>query len=116
MGYADAQFVKMQRSRERETTFKWSHAMHLLRLLRVGIGIVRDRRFEVRVSPQERETLLAIKRGEIPWAQVSAMRQDLTRQFAEAAAGSSLPAEPDVAAAEAFLIQLRIDVAAAALI
>lgn len=114
LGYADAQFVKMQRSRERGTRFKWAHAMHLLRLLRVGIGVVRDGRFEVRVPLDERVGLLAIKRGEVAWEEVSAMREALTREFADAAASSPLPVEPDVTAAEAFLIQLRLDVAAAA--
>jgi hypothetical protein len=113
MGYAESQFDKMQRARDRGSPITWRHAMHLIRLLHVGIGLVGHGTLDVRVPAGRRATLLAIKQGEIEWEEIVRMRRQLTADFEDALAGTPLPEEPDVSAVESFLIDLRLAVAAA---
>ena len=50
---------------------RWKHAMHLLRLLLTGAATLRNASVPVRVEAH-RDRLLAVKRGELPWAEVDA--------------------------------------------
>ncbi len=106
--YADSQFQKMDRARGRHGSFRWGHAMHLIRLLRVAIALVRTGGLDVVVPEDDRGDLLAIKRGEWSWDEVCGLRDVLMREFADAASTSRLPDKPDVRAVEAFLLQLRV--------
>lgn len=108
MGYADSQFEKMARAYEQHGIVKWQHAMHLIRLLRVGIRLVRTGTLSVVVPADEREELLAIKRGERNWDEVSALRSALAEQFQQAAKHSVLPAEPKEEEVNQFLVDLRL--------
>ena len=56
---------------------------------------------------EHREQLLAIKRGELPWAEVNAWRLELHQEFDAAYAATALPEQPDSAAVDAFLIRAR---------
>lgn len=112
LGYADAQFLKMERSRALGGTIKWQHAMHLIRLLEAGIGLVRTATLDLRVADDRRETLRAIKRGEFDWTELVRHRSALVEEFADAFSTTSLPESPDTAAAERFLVDLRLAVAA----
>jgi predicted nucleotidyltransferase len=105
-GYADAQFAKLERSRARDGAVHWKHAMHLLRLLISGTGLLRDGALDVAVG-HHRERLLAVRRGELTWEDVLAWRAELEAGLERAAAATTLPSEPDRAAAEAFLIRAR---------
>ena len=107
LGYSDAQFKKMQRSRERGTRFKWQHAMHMIRLLQSGLRLIETGRFDVVVRAAERGDLLAIRAGEVAWESVDQLRRVLSQKFRDAVNTSPLPLEPDRAAAESFLIGLR---------
>jgi predicted nucleotidyltransferase len=98
-GYADAQFRRLDPAAP-----KWKQAMHMVRLLLSGLHLVRHGEPLVRVGPH-RERLLAIKRGEVPWAEVDAWRAALSAELA--ATPSVLPAEPDRARVEDFLIDVR---------
>ena len=61
----------------------------------------------VEVSPDQRDRLLAVRRGELPWAEVNAWRLDLHRAFDAAYEATALPERPDYARANAFLIRAR---------
>jgi hypothetical protein len=108
MGYADAQFEKMQRARDRGGAFKWQHAMHLIRLLQAGIDLVRAGRLEIEVGEPQRDELLAIKQGERSWEDVTRLRCALVEEFADAFRATPLPEQPDEAAAERWLIDTRL--------
>ena len=105
-GYVAAQFKKLTQAWERQGTIKWKHAMHLLRLLISGIGVVREGTVPVRVE-RDRDRLLAVRAGELPWAEVDAWRLALQAEFDRAFADSPLPDRPDYAAADSFLVKAR---------
>lgn len=75
------------------------HAMHLVRLLRMGAEILADG--VVRVRRADREELLAVRDGQWEYDELLANSEQLSRQVEEAARGSRLPAEPDMAALDA---------------
>src|SRR5205085_11152110 len=85
---------------------RWKHAMHLLRLLLSGAAALRVGSVPVRVEAH-REGLLAVKRGELPWAEVDAWRKELHRDFERALAETKLPERPDYEKANEFLIKAR---------
>ncbi|MFG1946910.1 DNA polymerase beta superfamily protein [Nonomuraea sp. NPDC048826] len=97
--YADAQFRRLNPAAP-----KWKQAMHMIRLLMSGLHLVRHGEPRVRVG-DDRERLLAIKRGEVPWAEVDAWRLRLVAELASAT--SVLPERPDREAVEEFLIGVR---------
>jgi len=111
-GYADSQFEKMQRARDRGMGFKWQHAMHLIRLLHAGIDLVATGTLDVIVPDPQRSVLSAIKAGAVEWDEVVRLRARLATEFEDAFASTPLPDEPDVASAESFLVDLRLAVAA----
>ena len=84
--------------------------MHLLRLLLTGAAALREARVPVRVESQ-RDRLLAVKCGEMPWAEVDAWRKELPRDFEHALAETKLPERPDYEAANRFLIKARREMA-----
>lgn len=69
------------------------HALHLVRLLRMGLEIVSTG--QVRVHRDDRDELLAIKSGALTYDALMALADDLGKQVHAAAATSTLPAEPD---------------------
>ena len=52
-------------------------------------------------------TVLAVRRGEVPWEEVDAWRLALHNQFDRAFATTRLPEQPDYERVNAFLIQAR---------
>ena len=58
-----------------------------------------------------RERLLAVKRGEMPWAEVDAWRKELHGDFERALVETKLPERPDYEAANRFLIKARREMA-----
>jgi predicted nucleotidyltransferase len=109
-GYALSQFKKIEQDRRNQGEVRWKHAMHLLRLLLTGAATLREGRVPVRVEA-ERERLLAIKRGEVAWAEVDEWRKELHRDFEAALAVTKLPERPDYEAANGFLIKARREMA-----
>ncbi|WP_432056713.1 nucleotidyltransferase domain-containing protein [Streptomyces sp. bgisy022] len=81
-------------------------AMHLLRLLISVRDLLRTGTLTVDVGAH-REPLLAVKRGEVPWAEVESWITRLEREADEAARHSPLPAEPDHRRVEDFLFRVR---------
>ncbi|GAA1405474.1 DNA polymerase beta superfamily protein [Catellatospora coxensis] len=104
--YAADQFAKLRAHRERTGEVRWKQAMHMLRLLRAGAHVLRFGEVLVDVS-DERELMLSVKRGEVPFEQVSALAEERSADLARAAADTVLPAEPDRAAVEKFLVGAR---------
>lgn len=85
---------------------RWKHAMHLLRLLAACRDLLRTGRLVIDAGAG-REPLLAVKRGEVPWAEVARRMNRLGEEADAALAGSPLPAEPDRARVEDFVIRVR---------
>lgn len=105
-GYALSQFKKLEQDLRNQGSFRWKHAMHLLRLLLTGAAALRENRIPVRVEIH-RERLLAVKRGELTWAEVDAWRRELHRDFEAALATTTLPERPDYERVNSFLISAR---------
>jgi predicted nucleotidyltransferase len=105
-GYVLSQFKKMQSNLRNQGRFKPKHLMHLIRLLLCGIQILREGYVPLNIEG-ERDRLLAIRRGEMPWTEVEAWRQRLHQQFNAAYATTRLPDRPDYARANQFLLDAR---------
>jgi hypothetical protein len=105
-GYVMSQFKKMQADLRNQGEVKWKHVMHLLRLLLSGVTALRDGFVPVRVE-EHRDRLLAVRRGEVPWAETEAWRLDLHRQFDAALEATTLPERPDYERVNAFLVKAR---------
>ncbi|MFF8832730.1 DNA polymerase beta superfamily protein [Streptomyces sp. NPDC015131] len=85
---------------------RWKHAMHLLRLLMSCRDLLRTGELVLDVGG-ERERLLAVRRGEVPWPSVEAWMARLAGEADEAGARSPLPPGPDRRAVEDFLFRVR---------
>ncbi|WP_406380525.1 DNA polymerase beta superfamily protein [Streptomyces sp. NBC_01618] len=104
--YASGQRRKLEADVRQHGAPRWKHAMHLLRLLTSGRDLLRTGELTIEVGAA-REELLAVKRGEVPWAEVERRMARLAEENDEAATGSPLPAEPDRARVEDFLVRTR---------
>ncbi|PWI06017.1 nucleotidyltransferase [Streptomyces sp. NWU339] len=104
--YAHGQRRKLEADVRAHGAPRWKHAMHLLRLLASARDVLRTGTLTIDVG-EERETLLAVKRGEVAWSEVQARMTRLEREAGEAARHSPLPAEPDRRRVEDFLVRTR---------
>ncbi|MEO7910238.1 MAG: nucleotidyltransferase domain-containing protein, partial [Roseiflexaceae bacterium] len=105
-GYVLSQFKRLEQDLRTKGAIKQKHAMHLLRLLLAGAIALRAGVVPVRVAEQ-RDRLLAIKRGEMPWEEVNSWRLELHRQFDAAFTATRLPERPDYDRVNAFLLRAR---------
>lgn len=105
-GYAEGQFRKLERDLRTRGEVRWKHAMHLVRVLLAGVGLLEDGELRVEVG-EHRERLLAIRDGEVPWEDVDAWRLELHARMEAALEATSLPDEPDHEAIEALLLSAR---------
>lgn len=104
--YATAQMAKLSAHTARGQPVRWKQAMHMLRLLRAGAHVLRTGQVLVDMTPWRGE-LLAVRSGTVPWAEVVATSDRLRADLGAALAETPLPAEPDRATVEAFLIDVR---------
>ncbi|MYV53364.1 nucleotidyltransferase domain-containing protein [Streptomyces sp. SID3212] len=104
--YALGQRRKLEADVRQHGAPRWKHAMHLLRLLALCGDLLRTGRLVIDVGA-DREPLLAVKRGEVPWPEVERRMNRLAAEADDAAAHSPLPPEPDHARIEDFLIRTR---------
>jgi len=81
------------------------HAMHLLRLLRIGEEILREG--VVRVLRPDAEWLLGVRDGGLTYEEVVQMASKHEANLPRLVEQSSLPSEPDTKAAEALVIDLQ---------
>jgi hypothetical protein len=105
-GYAAAQLAKVDAHRRRTGEVRHKQAMHMLRLLLAGAHLLRTGEVLVDVSAH-RDRLLAVRAGEVGWDEVAAWAARLADELAAAEAASSLPAEPDRARVDAFVVAAR---------
>ena len=87
------------------------NAYNLIRLLDLAIRWLRGEPPTVRVSDELRPTLLSIKRGEVPMADVVALARELTPRLEAARQASPLPRHPDIGRAERALRAARTEAA-----
>ncbi|MET7621242.1 nucleotidyltransferase domain-containing protein [Streptomyces sp. NPDC005408] len=104
--YAIGQRKKLEADVRRHGAPRWKHAMHLLRLLGSCRDLLRTGQLVIDVG-DDRDRLLAVKRGEVPWRQVESWMTGLASEADAAAPGSPLPPEPDRARVEDFLVRTR---------
>ncbi|MFD7861294.1 DNA polymerase beta superfamily protein [Streptomyces sp. NPDC057682] len=104
--YATGQRRKLEADVRRYGAPRWKHAMHLLRLLASARDLLRTGELVIGVGA-ERESLLAVKRGEVTWEEVERRMNRLAAENDEAAPRSPLPAAPDRARVEDFLVRAR---------
>ncbi len=105
-GYVASQFKKLEADLRNHGDVKPKHAMHLIRLMLSGITVLETGELRIRVE-DERERLLAIKRGEMPWDAVDRWRLELHRRFESAFTATTLPEQPDYRTINDFLIRAR---------
>ena len=105
-GYVLSQFKKLEQDLRSRGELKWKHVMHLLRLLLEGISILKEGYVPVKTG-EHRETLLAIKRGEMSWDDANKWRLELHKVFDTARETTRLPERPDYMKANDFLIRTR---------
>src|SRR5262245_33618852 len=105
-GYVLSQFKKLEQDLRSTGAIKWKHAMHLIRLLMSGVTVLKEEFVPVKVA-EHRDLLLAIKRGDMDWAELNKLRLDLHKRFDEAFANTKLPETPDYERANDFLIKAR---------
>ncbi|MET7988682.1 MULTISPECIES: nucleotidyltransferase domain-containing protein [unclassified Streptomyces] len=104
--YALGQRKKLEADVRTHGAPRWKHAMHLLRLLTSSRDLLRTGSLTIDVADQ-REPLLAVKRGEVSWSEVERRMVRLAAETDEAADRSPLPPEPDQARVEDFLVRVR---------
>ncbi|MEU6777125.1 nucleotidyltransferase domain-containing protein [Streptomyces sp. NPDC046759] len=85
---------------------RWKHAMHLLRLLTTARDLLLTGELRIDVGDQ-REPLLAVKRGEVSWAEAESWMARLGAEAEQALHRTPLPPEPDEARVGDFLFRTR---------
>ncbi|MGB5963779.1 MAG: nucleotidyltransferase domain-containing protein [Coleofasciculaceae cyanobacterium] len=105
-GYVMSQFKKLEQDLRTKGVIKPKHAMHLIRLLLSGITVLREGTLIVRVE-ENKDKLLLIRRGEMPWQEVNAWRLNLHQEFEAAFNQTTLPESPDYQQVNDFLIKAR---------
>ncbi|ANP54185.1 hypothetical protein J2Z21_005480 [Streptomyces griseochromogenes] len=85
---------------------RWKHAMHLLRLLMSARDLLRTGELRIDVGEQ-REPLLAVKRGEVSWTRAEEWMASLAAETEEALRRTPLPPEPDHARVADFVFRTR---------
>ncbi|EFG65505.1 nucleotidyltransferase domain-containing protein [Streptomyces sp. SPB074] len=104
--YAHSQGRKLAADLRGHGAPRWKHAMHLLRLLLTARELLRTGAYVVDMGPY-REELLAVRRGETTWESWSRRTERLLVGTEAKAAHARLPAGPDVARVEDFLLRVR---------
>ncbi|MEU8527838.1 nucleotidyltransferase domain-containing protein [Streptomyces sp. NPDC048629] len=104
--YAAGQRKKLDADVRQYGAPRWKHAMHLLRLLMSCRDLLRTGELTIHVG-DERDRLLAVKRGELTWPEVESWMSRLMEEADRASTRSPLPATPDHARVEDFLTRAR---------
>ncbi|MEO3975450.1 nucleotidyltransferase domain-containing protein [Streptomyces sp. CAU 1734] len=104
--YARAQHARLRAGAGRDGAPRWKPAMHLLRLLLSCRDLLRTGEL-VLDAGADRERLLAVRRGEVGWAEFDGWMTRAADESDAAAARTPLPPEPDRARVEDFLIRVR---------
>lgn len=89
---------------ERRHGYDTKHAMHLIRLMRMGVEVLQTG--ELRVRRDDAGELSAIRDGGLPFNDLLAMAGDLQRGMTTAAAATQLPLDVDYERVDALLVEL----------
>jgi uncharacterized protein len=81
------------------------YAMHALRIAYQGIELLTSGRITLPVPEPERSALRRVRAGEEPLDDVLAHLDGVTTRLEEVTDGADLPAKPDVAAVDAFIVR-----------
>ncbi|MFJ4004897.1 DNA polymerase beta superfamily protein [Streptomyces sp. NPDC090023] len=106
-GYALGQRRRLDADVRTTGAPRWKHAMHLLRLLISARDLLRTGELRLDVG-EEREALLEVKRGDVPWPEVEARMSRLSAEADAALLRTPLPTEPDQARVADFLYRTRL--------
>jgi len=87
------------------------NAYNLIRLLLTAIRWLRTGAPQLEMVGEDRDRLLAVKRGHVPLDDVIAAADALTPELDAAREASPLPRRPDAARADALLRRIRLEVA-----
>lgn len=90
---------------ERKFGYDTKHAMHLLRLLKMGAEILETG--QVHVYRPDREWLMAVRGGLLSYEELLELAATHEARLGELYDHSSLPDEPDAEAAEALVVELQ---------
>lgn len=90
---------------ERKFGYDTKHAMHLLRLLKMGGEILETG--QVHVYRPDREWLMAVRNGLLSYKELLELAAAYEARLGELFERSPLPAAPDAAAAEALVVELQ---------
>jgi predicted nucleotidyltransferase len=89
---------------ERSHGYDTKHAMHLIRLMRMGLEVLQTG--ELRVRRDDAEQLSAIRDGALSFEELRAMAADLQRSMEAAATATQLPPDVDYERIDGLLIEL----------
>jgi hypothetical protein len=78
--------------------------MHVLRLAAQGRELMQTGRLTLPVPEPERALILAVRRGDLPFADVVELVEQAERDLVAACDESPLPEQPDTAAVEAWMM------------
>jgi predicted nucleotidyltransferase len=92
---------------EEEYGYDTKHAMHLIRLLRMGVEIMRGE--GVRVKRADHAELLAIRRGVLPYEELVAMAQEYERLLDNLYHTSALPHASDAEKINRLMLEIYRD-------
>ncbi len=104
--HARDQLTRVTNRRERTGETNHKQAMHMIRLLIAGAHALRTGTILLDVR-HLRDRLLAIKSGDTPWPDVVSWATDLHADLDDAAARTTLPADPDRDRIDALLTAVR---------
>src|SRR5882757_4516088 len=100
------QFARASAAMASGGTPRWKQVMHVLRLLTLCERLLRTGELVLEVG-DHRDQLLAVKEGDVPWPDVERWVEDLRDRTARAVLRSPLPAVPDTATVEDWLVSVR---------
>jgi len=89
---------------EEQFGYDTKHGMHLIRLLRMGVELIRDG--NVIVRRPDKDELLAIRNGEVSYDKLVEEADRLDAELKTAIPNSPLPEEPDYKKAQELLVKL----------
>ncbi len=104
--YARDQLARVDARRARTGETNHKQAMHMIRLLMAGAHVLRTGEVLVDVRPQ-RDRLLAVKRGEVGWDEVTGWAGALLAELGDAATATELPERPDRERIDRLLGEIR---------
>jgi predicted nucleotidyltransferase len=100
------QFARASAAMASGGTPRWKQVMHVIRLLTQCDHALATGELTLHVG-EHRAQLLAVRDGDVPWKDVSKWVEDLRDRTARAVLRSPLPAVPDTAAVEDWLVSVR---------